>query len=106
METNKSTNKRGPNDFVRQLMEIVDEAARYVNRHLEFFDDRCMVYVKWVTHGFNTCVKWILTLTFLRMSVASFHCSCAIRKVVSVIGFYNENGTRLGVLTCSCSLGT
>ncbi|XP_061170797.1 chitin synthase-like isoform X1 [Saccostrea echinata] len=27
METNKSTNKRGPNDFVRQFMEIVDEAA-------------------------------------------------------------------------------
>ncbi|XP_048744160.2 chitin synthase-like isoform X3 [Ostrea edulis] len=27
METNKSTNERGPNDFVRQLMEIVDEAA-------------------------------------------------------------------------------
>ncbi|XP_052704306.1 chitin synthase chs-2-like isoform X2 [Crassostrea angulata] len=27
METNNATNKRGPNDFVRQLMEIVDEAA-------------------------------------------------------------------------------
>lgn len=31
METNNATNKRGPNDFVRQLMEIVDEAARCVH---------------------------------------------------------------------------
>jgi hypothetical protein len=37
METNKTLNKRGPNDFVRQLMEIVDEAARYVSMTSDWF---------------------------------------------------------------------
>lgn len=37
METNKSTNTRGPNDFVRQFMEIVNEAGWYVKLHRQYY---------------------------------------------------------------------
>ena len=29
MKTNKETNKRGPNDFVNQFKEILNDSARY-----------------------------------------------------------------------------